>query len=153
MDADALESLGTRFYYAFATAVLLGVLTVAGLAWVLAPGEAAFYSLVGLPVVLFLAASAVAVATGQRTGAVGHLVATTGWVVVLATASTGWEPPVLAGLGVADPALLVGLGLTFLGGVVSLAAEHGDRLRARVTRPRSGRKAFESLRRTATRWT
>jgi|GEM_PF-1120200 len=152
MDADPLESLGTRFYYAFATAVLLGVLTVAGLA-VLAPGEAAFYSLVGPPVVLFLAASAVAVATGQRTGAVGHLVATAGWVVVLATASTGWEPPVLAGLGVADPALLVGLGLTFLGGVVSLAAEHGDRLRARVTRPRSGRKAFESLRRTATRWT
>jgi len=135
MDAEAIESLGARFYYGFATAVLVGVLAVVGLAWVLAPDEVAFYSLVGLPVVLFLAAAAVAVATGQRTEAVGHLVATVGWLVVLAGVATGWEPPVLADLGVADPALLVGLALTFLGGVVSLAAEHGDRLRARVARP------------------
>lgn len=134
MDADAIESLGTRFYYGFAAVVLVGVLAVVGLAWVFAPGEVAFYSLVGLPVVLFLAAAAVAVATGQLTETVGHLVATAGWVVVLVTVATGWRPAVLADLGAADPALLVGLGLTFLGGVVSLVAEHGDRLRARVAR-------------------
>jgi len=134
MDAEAIEALDTRFYYGFGAAVLVGILAVVGLAWVLAPEEVAFYSLVGLPVVLFLAAAAVAVVTDQWTEAAGHFVATVGWVVVLATVATDWTPSVLAGLGVPDAGFLVGLALTGLGGVVTLAADHGDRLRTLASR-------------------
>jgi hypothetical protein len=133
MDAEAIEALDTRFYYGFAAAVLVGALAVVGLAWVLAPGEVAFFSLVGLPVVLFLGAAAVAVATDQRTEAAGHLLATVGWLLVLGSVA-GWTPAVLSGSGVADPLFLAGFALTALGGVVTLGADHGDRLRALVSR-------------------
>lgn len=133
MDANAIESLGSRFYYGFAATVGLGVLVVVGLAWLLAPGDVAFYSLVGLPVVLFLAGTAVAVATGQRTEAAGHLVATVGWLLVLASVSTDWTPAPLSGVGVANPVFLVGFGLTALGGVVALVADHGDAIQGAVS--------------------
>jgi hypothetical protein len=133
MDAEAIESLDTRFYYGFGATVLVGVLAVVGLAWLLAPGEVVFFSLVGLPVVLFLAAAAVAIATGQRTEAAGHLVATVGWTLVLGSVA-GWSPAFLAGSGVGDPVFLAGFALTALGGVVTLVADHGGRLRAAVSR-------------------
>jgi len=132
MDADAIESLDTRFYYGFAAAVLVGALAVVALTWVFAPGEVAFFTLVGLPVVLFLGAAAVAVATGQRAEAAGHLVATVGWCLVLGSVA-GWTPAALPG-GVADPLFLAGFGLTALGGAVTLLADHGERLRAVVSR-------------------
>jgi hypothetical protein len=130
---EAIEALDVRYYYAFAASIVLGALAVVGLAWVLAPGEVAFFTLVGLPVVLFLGAAAVAVATGQRTEAAGHLVATVGWFLVLGSVA-GLTPTVLADAGVADPLFLAGFVLTALGGVVTLGAGHGDYLRALVSR-------------------
>jgi len=133
MDVEAIEALGTRFHYAFAAAVAIGLLAVVGLAWVDAPSEVAFYSLVGAPVVLFLGSALVSVATGQSVEAAGHLVSALGWVVVLVSTGT-WTPAVLTGLGVDDPLFLVGFTLTALGSIAAITADYWGRLRAVVAR-------------------
>lgn len=133
MDVEAIEGLGTRFHYAFAAAMATGLLAVVGLAWLLAPGDVAFYSLVGAPVVLFPGGALVAVATAQYVEAVGHLVSAFGWGVVLLSTGT-WTPAALIGFGVADPLFLAGFALTALGSITAITADHGWRLRAVVSR-------------------
>lgn len=112
MDAEAIEALDGRYYYGFAAALALGALTV----------------------VLFVGAAAVAVATDQRTEAVGHLVAAVGWCLVLGSVAR-WSPAFPTSARVADPVFLAGFGLTALGGATSLLADRGERLRAVAFRP------------------
>ena len=133
MDGAAIEALGTRFHYAFAAAMAAGLVAVVGLAWLLAPGEVVFSSIVGAPVVLFLGAMLIALATTQYVEAVGHLVSTLGWVMVLLSVG-GWTPAVLADLGVADPLFVAGFVLMALGSIIAISADHGGRLRAVVSR-------------------
>jgi len=132
MDAEALQSLDRRFHYWFVATLAVGVLVVVSLAWLLAPGEVVVFTLVGLPVVLFLGAASIAVATGQHAEAGGHLVATVGWCLVLGSVAS-LSPALLEGTGVSDPLFLAGFGLTALGGTVSLLSDHGGRLRAVVS--------------------
>lgn len=133
MDVEAIEALGTRFQYAFVAAVVAGLLAVVSLAWLLAPGDVMFYALVGTPVVIYLGAMLIAVATRQHVEAVGHLVTTGGWVLVLLSTGT-WMPAVLADFGVVDLPALAGFAVVFLGGITALAADHRGRLRAVVSR-------------------